>query len=164
MIRFDLRASLCILIAASLTLWPGAAQASPSTPLAISFGDETSSPPNYPMFWSGVVAFTFAYNDSIFVAIQSDRSSDKRLLLPVVGPWLALGQRNCSSEPCKNPGLSATLLAIDGASQGVGFALMLASLVVPNRAMEIRMGKARIRMTPVALGAGAEGIAATAPF
>ena len=164
MIQFDARACLCSLIAACLTLSPGAALADPSTPLDISFGHETGSPPNYPMFWSGVIAFSFAYNDSIFVAIQSDRSSDKRLFIPVVGPWLALGQRDCSSEPCKNPGLGATLLAIDGASQGIGVVLMLASLVVPNRAMEVRMGKARIRMTPVAMGPSAEGIAAAAQF
>jgi hypothetical protein len=77
--------------------------------------------------WSGIITFGFAYDDSIWVAIQSGRSADHRLFIPVVGPWLDLGQRDCSSQPCHDEGVSTALLMIDGVAQGVGFAMIAAS-------------------------------------
>lgn len=89
------------------------------------------------MALTGLTLFGFAYNDSIFVAILSDRSSDNKLFIPAVGPWLTYGQRSCAAQPCGNEGLSEALFIIDGVSQDLGVALMVTSLFVRNRPMEI---------------------------
>jgi hypothetical protein len=73
-----------------------------------SFAAGAFAPIRYAMLWSGVVAFTFAYIDSIFLAAQSERSSDKSLYIPVAGPWIALGRRDCTSPRCTNEALAVT--------------------------------------------------------
>ena len=132
--------------------------------LEVQFERSSSPPPSSVLALTGLTLFGFAYNDSIFVAILSDRGSDKRLYIPVVGPWLSLAQRDCAARPCSVEGLSEALFIVDGVSQGLGVGLMLASLFVPDRPMDVRVGTARVRLTPASLARGAFGMQALGTF
>jgi hypothetical protein len=65
--------------------------------------------------------------------LTSDRDADEKLFIPVVGPWLDLQHRGCSTNPCtSNKTLYKALLVGDGILQGVGAVGMLLSLVIPQ--------------------------------
>jgi hypothetical protein len=113
---------------------------------------------------SGFALFGVAYSNSVLVALLSDRASDRKLYIPVVGPWLDLGERDCAAQPCSLPWLSGTLLVVDGVVQGAGVALLAASLFLPDRPPDVGVGAARVEVWPVRLASGAYGLEATGKF
>lgn len=126
--------------------------------------------PNRRLLVAGATAFGVAYVPSVAVGIFSDRSSNRALLVPVVGPWIALGGFDCTAEqPCGRPGLDRALMLTSGILQGAGAIAMAASIFIPDDESmgpleAIPIGKAKVRLTPVAFGRSGGGIGALATF
>src|ERR1700690_573412 len=62
--------------------------------------DQTESTvPNRPLLHSGIWILGLSYVPAVIVAAESDREGDKRLYIPLVGPWMDLASRsNCPSN------------------------------------------------------------------
>jgi hypothetical protein len=93
---------------------------------------QRSTFPNTPLLVTGVVLLGATYGASVVGAAVSDRASDDKLNYPVVGPWMALNDRDCDADPCRRKTLGTTLLVGSGVLQGVGALGMLLSLVIPR--------------------------------
>jgi hypothetical protein len=79
--------------------------------------------PNAFLFTSGLVTTGLTYTPALIVAVNSDRSEDKFLYAPFVGPWLDLATRDDDSK------LNRTLLVVDGVGQTIGALQLIASLM-----------------------------------
>jgi len=67
------------------------------------------------------------------VAIESDRSADKHLYAPIVGPWLDLAHRDDDCEgSCDKETVNKVLLVTDGVFQGLGALQILGSFIFPE--------------------------------
>jgi len=93
----------------------------------------SSSIPNRPLLVTGVVLLGGAYGASALAAGLSNRDSEDKLYYPVVGPWMALNDRDCGAEPCNHKTLNTALLIGSGVVQGVGALSVLMSLFVPEK-------------------------------
>jgi hypothetical protein len=122
------------------------------------------------MLIGGATLLGLGYVPAVITGVQSTRDADHLLYLPVVGPWLDLGNRSCTAaEPCTNEGISAVLLVIDGAAQLAGGVLMAASFFVPERAARLTTtvgsnDKIGVRITPARMGVDGWGLAAVGDF
>src|SRR5262245_46876729 len=87
--------------------------------------DDDSSPsgPNAFLLSSGLVTTGLSYTPALIVAVNSDRSEDKYLYAPFVGPWLDLAARDDGDK------LNNTLLVVDGVFQTIGLVQIVASLM-----------------------------------
>lgn len=92
-----------------------------------------SSLPNKPLLVTGLVVLGGSYGASVVGATLSDRDSDDKLYYPVVGPWMALQDRDCTADPCSRKTLDTTLLIGSGVLQGVGALSVLLSLFIPEK-------------------------------
>lgn len=81
--------------------------------------------PNAYLFSSGLITTGLSYTPALIVAVNSDRSEDKYLYAPFVGPWLDLGARDGGNKGEK------TLLVVDGVFQTIGAIQIIASFVFP---------------------------------
>lgn len=95
-----------------------------------------SSVPNTPLLVTGLVMLGGSYGASAIAAGVSDRGSDDKLYYPVVGPWLALDDRDCAARACSNKTLHTTLLIGSGVVQGLGALSMVMSLFIPQTTTE----------------------------
>jgi hypothetical protein len=93
---------------------------------------EQSSLPNTPLLVTGVVLLGASYGASALGAARSDSETDDKLYYPVVGPWMALNDRDCSADPCSRKTLDTTLLVGSGVVQGLGALSMVMSLFIPR--------------------------------
>lgn len=92
-----------------------------------------STLPNKPLLVTGLVVLGGSYGASAIAAGVSDRESDDKLYYPVVGPWLALKDRDCDADPCGKKTLGTTLLIGSGVLQGIGALSTLMSLFIPEK-------------------------------
>lgn len=129
--------------------------------------------PNSSFLGKGVFAFIGAYFPSVLVAIVNDNSYDKRLYLPILGPWLDLADR----PGCGGPGQSTCgaetafkiLLITSGAAQGFGALAIVLGLALPERIVTQppptqQAGGLHLRVLPASLGRGGYGIKAVGTF
>jgi hypothetical protein len=79
--------------------------------------------PSAYLFSSGLITTGLSYTPALIVAINSDRSEDKYLYAPFVGPWMDLGARDGGSKVDK------TLLVVDGVFQTIGAIQIIASFI-----------------------------------
>jgi hypothetical protein len=93
----------------------------------------SSSLPNTPLLVTGMVLFGASYGASAIAAGVSNRDSDEKLYYPVVGPWMALNDRDCNADPCSRKTLGTTLLVGSGVVQGLGALGMVLSLMIPKK-------------------------------
>jgi hypothetical protein len=158
--------------AAALALaWAGRSEAQyyPYQPQAQPGGEQqqVTTGPNTKLLLTSAVVFGAGYVPAAGVGIFSDRTSDRPLLVPVVGPWIALGGFSCADAPCSSPGLDRALMVGSGLLQGLGAAGAIASIFVPEDASlgpldAINIGGASVRVAPVSFaGGGGMGAAAT---
>ena len=112
---------------------------------------ERSSLPNTPLLTTGVVVLGASYGASVIAAARSDSETDDKLYYPVVGPWMALNDRDCSADPCSRKTLDTTLLIGSGVLQGLGALGVLLSLVIPETNTEswYLIGSEDFNVTPV---------------
>jgi hypothetical protein len=116
----------CAAAALALGLFGTAITASAQQTVVVAPEHEThdthvSGGPNGYLFGSGLIMTGVAYTPALIVAINSDRSEDKYLYAPFVGPWLDLGARDGGSKG------ERTLLVVDGVFQAIGAIEILAS-------------------------------------
>jgi hypothetical protein len=91
--------------------------------------------PNRPLLVTGLVVFGGTYGASAIVAAASDRPSDEKLFYPIVGPWMALKDRDCEVEAndcADGDTFNRFLIGSSGVLQGAGAVAMLLSLVIPE--------------------------------
>ncbi|MBX3227855.1 MAG: hypothetical protein KIT84_22865 [Labilithrix sp.] len=132
--------------------------------------EERHDRPNKTLLVTGGSLFLLSYVPSVLVAAQSDREADNRLYIPVVGPWLDLGQRNCDVNPCgDSEGVAKAFIIASGAVQGIGVLTALSSLVIPERErVQVRQPataatKPEVHVLPVSF-AGGGGLGAVGRF
>jgi hypothetical protein len=137
---------------------------------------ERTTTPNRAMLGTGAIIFGAPYVAGVIVAAQSSLHEDHNLYIPVVGPWLDLGQRPCGfgSSCSSGDNVAAGFLVASGIAQGAGVLMMLGSLVVPEHTTETvttTTGKAlppapekgEVHVMPVSY-AGGGGIGAAGKF
>lgn len=123
---------------------------------------ERSTLPNTPLLVTGLVVLGGTYGASALAASMSDRETDDKLYYPVVGPWMALSDRDCSAEPCDRKTLDSVLLVGSGVLQGLSAVSVVMSLFIPSTTKHSWLiGSDDVNVTPVAgynqLGAIATG-------
>jgi hypothetical protein len=126
---------------------------------------ERSSLPNTPLLVTGLVVLGTSYGASAVGAALSERESNDKLYYPVVGPWMALNDRDCGAEPCSNKAVGTTLLVGSGVLQGLGAASMLMSLFIPRTTTHewYLIGNEDLLVAPL-MGAGELGAVAVGTF
>ncbi len=107
--------------------------------------------PNNGLLSKGFFAFLGSYVPSVIVAVVNDNSYDKRLYIPIAGPWVDLasrpgcggiGQSSCGAET----GYKA-LLIVAGAVQALGALAIAGGLAVPERRITPAPAKADTKPT-----------------
>lgn len=126
---------------------------------------ERSSLPNTPLLVTGVVVLGASYGASAIGAARSESETDDKLYYPVVGPWMALSDRDCSVDPCGRKTLDTTLLVGSGVVQGLGALSVLMSLVIPRTTTHswYLIGTEDLNVTPLG-GYGELGAVAVGRF
>lgn len=128
--------------------------------------------PNRTLLSTGAGIFVLSYGASVVAGAVSDRDADKKLFIPVVGPWLDLGDRECNAAtPCgSNEDLAKAMIITSGAVQGAGLLLAIGSLVIPEstRVEErttstSKAEKPKVQFAPMSYRGGA-GVGAFATF
>jgi hypothetical protein len=109
--------------AMALALLCAGTDASAQQAVVVEDDDSDASGPNPFLFNSGLIMTGLSYTPALIVAVNSDRSEDKYLYAPFVGPWLDLAARDDSDK------LDNTLLVIDGVFQTIGLVQIVASLM-----------------------------------
>jgi hypothetical protein len=92
--------------------------------------DETHAT-NWPLFHSGVWTFAGTYIPSLVVSQVSPYKFDRALAIPVAGPWIDLGTRDC--DGCDLETLNRVMLVGDGILQTVGVVKVIGALFVWER-------------------------------
>jgi hypothetical protein len=118
-------------------------------------GDMDYDPMNTGVFTSGAVMFGGSYIASIIVAGASDHPGAERLYVPVLGPWLALGDwGNCpvSNVACDNNTTDKVLLVADGIVQAAGVLTMIDGLVWPSSHRHVVVADTKVHITPTGNG------------
>jgi hypothetical protein len=117
---------------------------------------------------SGAVLLGLPYAASVWSAAASERSGDRWLYQPVVGPWATLVDRGV----CRTPGCRATTgsdtlgLTVNGLAQAAGFAMIIVAVSTsttpesPSRAASTRP---TLHIGPASYRSGA-GLAAFGTF
>jgi hypothetical protein len=132
------------------------------------YRDETR--PNRGLFMSGLIAAGVPYIASVVVAATSGHVGDRDLYIPVVGPYIDVGNRGgCpASGSCGTEILNKTLLVVDGVVQSVGALEILGSFLFPETvriATASTSQGAGVSFVPARVGdRGAYGLAAIGRF
>jgi len=132
--------------------------------------DEVRDSINAPMFTSGALVFAASYGASVIVAGNDDGRGNHRLLIPVVGPWLALNDRG-SCDPlktsCDHETTAKVLLVADGIFQAAGLLGMIDGVLQPSSHRIARRSAKRLQpnvhITPTFTN-GNPGLAALGKF
>ena len=125
--------------------------------------------PNPLLLAAGAATFAFAYGGSVWVGATSTRASDRPLLVPFAGPWLALGAHGgCSSggAPCGQETTYAALFVADGLVQAAG-AVQIALAFVRRNLRDTRdspVRSARVTVAPSRPAGGGVALAAVGEF
>lgn len=125
--------------------------------------------PNRTLLSTGIGIFVVSYGASVVAAAVSDRDADKNLFIPVVGPWLDVGDRGCDSSPCgSREDINKAIIITSGVVQGAGVLMALGSLVMPESTSVTEKrttakAKPEVHVTPVSFAAGA-GLGAVGRF
>jgi hypothetical protein len=128
----------------------------------------TESGPNRSLLSSGLFAVGVPYVASVIVATQSDHAGDKNLYLPVVGPWIDLGNRGgcdgIGQASCDRETGYKVLLVLDGIIQGLGALDLLGAFVFPETRTVTVAERPRVFVAPAYLGKSSYGVSALATF
>ena len=98
---------------AALLMLPAAASAEE---VVVATDRRVVTTPNRSLLHSGVVTLGASYIPAFIVAVESPRSFDRQLFIPVAGPWMDFATRKCSD--CEHERLNKALLITDGIFQG----------------------------------------------
>jgi hypothetical protein len=152
--------ALPILVASALTAADARADSKATT--AESLRDDPhviDGGPNRLLLATGLATLGFAYGISAYVGATTERGSERWLLVPVSGPWLALARREGCAEvgatPCDVEPTFQGLLVADGLIQLAGVA-QLALAFVKRERRETQAAVARtVSLLPARMPGGA---------
>lgn len=142
------------------------AEVEPPAPTTPPGAEETGVRVNPPMLVTGTILLGGAYLPSAVVGAVG-RDDERALLAPVVGPWIALGQKDCNEEPCSAEGLDKALIVTSGVVQGAGLVAIALSVFVPpakSGPLPALGSASSVRVTPVSFGRHGAGLGAFAVF
>jgi hypothetical protein len=105
-----------------------------------------------------------SYLTSAIAGVANDRDADRRLLIPVIGPWADLADRQCDRQPCEHKFWDATLLVASGVLQAGGLATVIAAFFVPEsetpsllRGASKKPEAPSVHVVPMSMGQRASG-------
>ncbi|MFO0668020.1 MAG: hypothetical protein U0235_00145 [Polyangiaceae bacterium] len=136
---------------------PGAA-VSTHPPVQTSGLDPARDGPNLSLLFGGGALLVAAYAPAALAGGLGDRSEDRYLYAPVVGPWIDLARRDCESRPCTNEARNQTFLVASGVVQSLGALGIAAAPFVP----EARERPAKSTLSIVFAGLPRDGCAVAA--
>jgi hypothetical protein len=124
--------------------------------------------PNALMLQSGLVIFGLSYGTAVVVAAESSHTGDKSLYIPLIGPWIDLGNRGPScpvgDSSCNHETTNRVLIVVDGIFQAVGALDIIGALLIqPTVVEERRAAKTKPHVsfapwaTPTGYGLSAAG-------
>lgn len=126
-----------------------------TTTTAAEIGAERTSRPNRTLLVTGGAIFLGTYAASAVVGGILSEDADRNLVIPVAGPWIALGNRDCGLGECGfYEDVNAWALIASGVLQGAGIALAISSLFI---AEPRERTQAKVRVVPIGAGVGAIG-------
>jgi len=158
---------LCALIlaaSASLMLLPAPAGAEE---VVVTTDRRAVTTPNRSLLHSGVVTLGASYIPAFIVAVESPRSFDRQLFIPVAGPWMDFATRKCSD--CEHERLNKALLITDGIFQSIGALNILGAFLFPETRVYAKntnypaSQKASLSIAPTRM-AGGYGLTAVGRF
>jgi hypothetical protein len=127
--------------------------------------------PSLVMLGAGIVSFGDAYVIAGIVGATSSYQPDRRLFVPVLGPWLDLADRaSCSptgAGSCHTERVNRASLVIDGVFQGIGVLAIAGALAFPwpRTAMTADAPAGpQLTLAPVQYAHGGMGLAALGTF
>jgi hypothetical protein len=148
--------------AMGLALLMAGGNASAQQAVVVESNDRVATGPNPFLFNSGLVIFGLSYAPALVVAVNSDRSEDKLLYAPVIGPWLDLAARDDDNKAHK------TLLVVDGLFQTIGALEIVASLFWINAGSSVASAPSTgidvASIAPVRLSRDGYGLVASGSF
>jgi hypothetical protein len=124
--------------------------------------EEVVTGPNTSLMSSGLVTFGVPYVASVVVGVKSSNGSDRNLLVPVAGPWIALERRQ-GCPGCAAEMANKALLIGDGILQGLGALQIMGALVFPETRV-VRTRALQLTITPASVGGTSPGVAAFGTF
>jgi hypothetical protein len=125
------------------------------------------------VFTTGALVFGAAYGASVIAAASADDDNDrgnKRLYVPVVGPWLALSDRgscDISESRCDNETTAKVLLVADGVFQAAGIIGMIDGVLQPSSHRVVaRTAKedSKLHVRPTTVAHGSPGLSLSGRF
>ncbi len=119
--------------------------------------------PNRAMLITGTSIFAGTYVASAIVAGLSDTKGDDKLFIPVVGPWLDIGERDCTLGECTaREDWNILMIIGSGVAQAAGLGIAVASFFVSEgRPLP---AEAKVQVMPMRMGRGGAGIGAFGTF
>lgn len=131
----------------------------------------TVTGPNRALLHSGVWTLGLSYVPALVVAISSTESYDKKLYIPVAGPWMDFASRDCKYN-CSHETVNKALLVTDGIFQGIGALQIVSSFLFPETHSAVaasgkqhRVAKRpNFQIAPSRLGTAAYGLTAFGRF
>ena len=129
--------------------------------------------PNRALLGTGIVTFGLAYIPAVVVAGESNQPADHHMFVPVVGPWLNLGNRpDCGvgNVSCDNETTNKVLIAADGVFQGLGVLAVVGSFLSPEHDQVVTRTASRepekpsLHFAPAQMGSGGYGLRAFGKF
>lgn len=139
---------------------PQAAVVAEPAPAATTESADAYTGPNRRLIASGLITFGASYIPALIVAGTSDTSADHHLYVPIVGPWLDLGDRpGCGSGHigCDTETTDKVLLVVDGIFQGIGAVTTVWGFLSPERHEVVKTAepeKPSVHVSPTSVGSG----------
>jgi len=118
-----------------------------------------------PAVTSGLVLFGVTYGASVIVATTSDHQGDKRLFVPLLGPWLDLGDRGTcgiQNQSCDRETTYKILLVTDGVLQAASVFVVLGGVLRSGH--DTARTASGIHVVPVSFAHGSPGMVAFGRF
>lgn len=118
-------------------------------------GAEERARPHRTLLLTGGAIFLGTYAASAIVGATVGTDADRNLAIPLAGPWIALGKRDCGIGECGfYEDVNGIALVTSGVAQAAGLALVITSLFVEETREHPR---AKVRVVPIGAGLGAVG-------
>ncbi len=120
---------------------------------------------NKPLLITGAALLAVGYVPAVVISQTSERPIDQdKLILPVVGPWMNLVDRDCDDRECENEDRNKALLIADGVVQGVGALSVVLSLVLPGKTTQNWYLIGDTQVGPMYISKSVYGLGATGKF
>jgi hypothetical protein len=148
---------------------PPVVVAQPAGPDTVQTHTESTGPDGRTI-GGGIVTFGISYGIAIGVAAGSGHEGDHHLFVPIVGPWLDLGDRGACplSRSCAGETANRALIVVDGVFQAIGVLTVVSGFVFPKTrdvtTTTTGATKPTVEITPVQYAHGGVGLAAVGTF